>query len=61
MTFRLVIDPIRCDAFDYCEEVAPEFLHLDEWGYPVVERLLDDTIAKARSRKAIAALEEPPR
>jgi ferredoxin len=68
VTFRLVIDPIRCDAFGYCAELAPEFLHLDEWGYPVLEREVTSkdrdlvaTIVKACPRRALVVLEDPPR
>ncbi len=35
---RLVVNPIACDAFGYCAELAPELIHLDEWGYPVINR-----------------------
>lgn len=34
---RLVVDPVACDAFGFCAEVAPELIHLDEWGYPVID------------------------
>jgi ferredoxin len=38
MAVRLLqIDPIACDAFGYCAELAPELITLDEWGYPVVD------------------------
>ncbi len=37
MAVRLRIDPIACDAFGYCAELAPELITLDEWGYPLVE------------------------
>lgn len=30
---RFRIDPIRCTAFGFCAEFAPEFFSLDEWGY----------------------------
>jgi ferredoxin len=33
---RLIVDPIRCDAYGYCAELAPELIHLDSWGYPVI-------------------------
>jgi ferredoxin len=37
MAVRLQIDPIACDAFGYCAELAPELITLDEWGYPRAE------------------------
>jgi len=34
---RLVVDPIRCDAYGYCAELAPELISFDSWGYPVLQ------------------------
>jgi len=36
VTIRLRIDPIACDGFGHCAELAPELLGLDEWGYPIL-------------------------
>ncbi len=62
---RLVVDPIRCDAFGYCAELAPELIHLDEWGYPVVERAITKgdrdlvtMITKACPRRALLLIED---
>lgn len=30
---RVRIDPIRCAAFGFCAEYAPELFDLDDWGY----------------------------
>ena len=30
---RLRVNPIRCTAFGFCAEYAPELFGLDEWGY----------------------------
>jgi ferredoxin len=38
MAVGLQIDPIACDAFGYCAELAPELIELDEWGYPRAQR-----------------------
>lgn len=35
-SFRLAVDPIRCDGFGHCAELAPELVTLDEWGYPIL-------------------------
>ncbi len=37
LTLRLRVDPIRCDGAGYCAELVPELIHLDEWGFPVVD------------------------
>jgi ferredoxin len=33
---RLRVDPVACDGFGHCAELAPELIGLDEWGYPVI-------------------------
>ena len=32
----LRIDPIACAGHGICAELAPEWIRLDDWGYPVV-------------------------
>jgi len=44
---RLRSNPIRCEAFGFCAEYAPELFALDEWGY-----------AWPHGREVPAALEE---
>jgi ferredoxin len=36
MAVRLRVDPIMCDGFGHCAELAPELVVLDEWGYPIL-------------------------
>lgn len=35
-TYRVSVDPIRCDGHGYCAELLPERILLDDWGYPIV-------------------------
>ncbi len=35
--FRVVIDPVACEAYGYCAELLGEIVTLDEWGYPIVD------------------------
>lgn len=35
--FTLKVNPILCDGFGHCAELAPEIVHLDEWGYPIID------------------------
>ncbi len=35
-SFVIHIDPILCDGYGHCHELAPEDITIDEWGYPVV-------------------------
>jgi ferredoxin len=34
----LQIDPISCDGYGVCAELLPEWIRLDDWGYPVINR-----------------------
>jgi ferredoxin len=33
---RIRVNPIKCEAHGLCAELFPEWIHLDEWGYPVI-------------------------
>jgi ferredoxin len=35
--YRLIVEPILCDAYGHCAELLPELIELDEWGYPIIE------------------------
>ena len=34
--FVLRVNPILCDGFGHCAELAPDLVRLDEWGYPMI-------------------------
>ncbi|MFI5036013.1 MAG: ferredoxin [Acidimicrobiales bacterium] len=34
--FLLRVNPILCDGFGHCAELAPDLVHIDEWGYPLI-------------------------
>jgi ferredoxin len=34
---KLRVNPIACDGHGLCAELLPELVHLDDWGYPIVE------------------------
>jgi len=36
VNYLLRVDPVLCDGFGHCVELAPELVTLDEWGYPIV-------------------------
>jgi ferredoxin len=46
----LTIHRIKCDGHGVCASLLPEHIHLDEWGYPIIESSLveHDTIAAAQ-------------
>ena len=53
MAVRLQIDPIACDAFGYCAELAPELITLDEWGYPVISAEPVPASLRKAARRAV--------
>ena len=34
---ELVVDPIACTGHGMCAELFPEWVRLDDWGYPMVD------------------------
>ena len=46
----LQVDPILCAGHGVCAELLPEWIRLDDWGYPVVrsEQIPKHLIAAAR-------------
>ena len=33
---HMTIDRIKCDGHGLCEELLPELIRLDDWGYPII-------------------------
>ena len=66
---RVTVNPIDCTAHGLCAELLPEWIELDEWGYPAInpDQLPEHLVAHAR-RAAVACptlalrlTEAPPR
>lgn len=65
---RLQVDWPQCRAHGLCAEIAPEVIHLDEWGYPLFDpgTLLPEDSATARKAVqvcptlALRLVEVPP-
>lgn len=36
MTTTIRVNPIACEAHGMCAELFPEWITLDDWGYPIV-------------------------
>ena len=36
MSETVRVNPIACDAHGLCAELFPEWISLDDWGYPIV-------------------------
>ena len=34
--FVLRVNPILCDGYGHCAELAPDLVVTDEWGYPII-------------------------
>ena len=58
MAVKLRVDPIACDGFGHCAELAPEVVSLDEWGYPILE---DHVLSPKEVRVADGAILQCPR
>ena len=55
MSFRLVVNPIMCEAHGLCHELFPERIALDEWGYPIIDAEPIPRVLEEHARRAVAA------
>jgi ferredoxin len=55
---RLTVNMIACDAHGVCAELFPEWVALDEWGYPIIA---DDPIPPAMLPHARRAVQNCPK
>jgi ferredoxin len=54
MSSHLQVDPIACTGHGLCAELLPEWIELDDWGYPILERgpIPEDLLEHARRAAA---------
>jgi ferredoxin len=54
MNPRLTVDPIAYTGHGACAELLPEWIQLDDWGYPMVDGapLPDELLVHARRAAA---------
>lgn len=52
---RLVVDIIACDGRGLCAELLPELVHLDDWGYPIIDAEPFDDKLLPIVKRAVAA------
>ena len=47
---HLDVDPIACSGHGVCAELFPDWVRLDDWGYPIIkaEVIPDEAIGDAR-------------
>jgi ferredoxin len=50
----LRVDPIACDGHGLCAELFPEWIHLDDWGYPIVDARPVPPALEEHARRAVA-------
>jgi ferredoxin len=50
MSAYLRVDPIACSGHGLCAELFPEWIELDDWGYPIVDGgpIPDELLVHAR-------------
>jgi ferredoxin len=52
---RLRVNFIACDAYGACAELLPEWIELDDWGYPVVNPDVVPRELLKHARRAVQA------
>jgi ferredoxin len=57
----LRVNPILCDGFGHCHDLAPDLVTLDEWGYPIIDQSEIGADDEARQRSATLAVRGCPR
>jgi ferredoxin len=51
----LVVDPIACEGHGICAELFPEWIRLDDWGYPIIDpRPVPEALA-VHARRAVSS------
>ena len=49
---RIRVNPLKCEAHGLCAELLPEWIRLDEWGYPVINAEPVPRELEAHARRA---------
>jgi len=55
MAETLRVNPITCTGHGACAELLPELVHLDEWGYPIIDRDPVPSALNSEARRTVAA------
>ena len=54
MSERLVVNPIACVGHGLCAALFPEWITLDDWGYPIIDSRPVPEHLVEHARRAIA-------
>jgi len=52
---KIRVNPITCQAHGLCAELFPEWIRLDEWGYPIINPETIPRVLQAHARRAADA------
>ena len=52
---RVVVDPIKCSGHGMCAELFPEWIPLDDWGYPIIDEAAVPADLRDHAQRAIKA------
>jgi len=52
---KIHVNPITCQAHGLCAELFPEWIRLDEWGYPIINPETIPRELRAHARRAADA------
>ena len=52
---HLAVNPITCVGHGLCAELFPEWITLDDWGYPIIDPRPIGRDLQAHARRAVAA------
>jgi ferredoxin len=54
-SLQMVVNPIDCVGHGLCAELFPERIHLDDWGYPIIDPAEITRELEPHARRAAAA------
>lgn len=49
----LRVDPIACEGHGICAELVPEWIRLDDWGFPIIDPRALPPGVEPHARKAV--------
>jgi len=54
MDLRVRVNPITCAGHGVCADLLPEYIRMDEWGYPIIGQGVIPEDLRRRARQAVA-------